>query len=80
MIYLSGDLEAGTTNFLDENTNEVTKRVVPEAGMVKEFSWNFLDYYFKGIMFDHRFLHEGEELKGGTKYIMRMDVMYRKVE
>jgi hypothetical protein len=29
------------------------------------------------MVFDHNMLHDGEELKGGKKWIMRSEVMYR---
>lgn len=30
-----------------------------------------------GLIFDHLLLHEGAEVRAGTKYVLRTDVMYR---
>ncbi|REG37848.1 putative 2-oxoglutarate/Fe(II)-dependent dioxygenase YbiX [Archangium gephyra] len=39
------------------------QEVVPARGM--------------GLLFEHRVLHEGAEVRGGVKYVLRTDVMYR---
>jgi hypothetical protein len=79
MIYLNDGYEGGNTTFAeshdiyrDPETNlfcsppeAVRARIVPTAGMA--------------LVFQHKILHEGQRLIGGTKYIMRSDVMYRQV-
>jgi len=77
-IYLNGDFEGGTTNFLSETQSlhsnvegrfcaeekNIVFRVVPTSGMA--------------LIFNHMMLHEGEELKSNVKYIMRSDIMYHR--
>lgn len=76
MIYLNTgggiDFEGGSTNFLSKRTSNrngrndsmnITK-FVPNAGSI--------------LLFDHRLLHEGEEVISGSKYCIRTDVLYRK--
>jgi predicted 2-oxoglutarate/Fe(II)-dependent dioxygenase YbiX len=41
-------------------------RVAPEAG--------------KALLFEHRILHEGATVISGQKYVLRTDVMYRRIE
>lgn len=65
MIYLNGGFGAGTTNFLSDKRN-VTYRVVPAAGLL--------------LVFPHYLLHEGEAVGSGVKYIMRSDLMYKRVD
>jgi len=86
MLYLNGELEGGTTNFLksmnnndnkkmEQNTGsadikfsgaaEITNSVVPEAGLV--------------LLFQHNMLHEGSAVVSGYKYIMRTDVMFKRI-
>lgn len=78
MFYLNGDMEGGSTRFLDvdpemsqENEfklakdHEVLASVKPEAGLC-------ILFFQPGLM------HEGEDLYGGTKYILRTDVMCRR--
>jgi hypothetical protein len=77
MFYLNspneGAYEGGTTNFLkfsgfQKNKKDITLKVVPETGMAMVFLQEDVDY-----------LHEGDLLTKGTKYILRTDVMYNRV-
>jgi len=69
MLYLNspidGDYQGGSTNFLQRNGVKIKKEIIPEAGMALVFEQE-----------DMELLHEGAELKQGTKYILRTDVMY----
>lgn len=63
MIYLNKkDFQEGETEFV--SNNEVQERVVPEPGMA--------------VCFYHYELHQGAVVKGGRKYILRTDVMFRR--
>lgn len=63
MIYLnSGDFEEGATEFIA--SDQVQERVVPQPGMA--------------VCFYHFHLHQGATVKGGRKYILRTDVMFRR--
>jgi prolyl 4-hydroxylase len=44
--------------------NDLELRVAPRTGMA--------------LLFDHQILHEGCAVLGGTKYVLRSDVMYRR--
>eukprot|EP00698_Gefionella_okellyi_P001473 TRINITY_DN1140_c0_g1_i7.p1 TRINITY_DN1140_c0_g1~~TRINITY_DN1140_c0_g1_i7.p1 ORF type:complete len:288 (+),score=28.12 TRINITY_DN1140_c0_g1_i7:28-864(+) len=68
-IYLNGDFDGGTTNFLaktyhDVADREITAQVVPQAGLA--------------LVFPHDRLHEGASLGSGVKYLLRSDIMYRR--
>jgi hypothetical protein len=70
-VYLNQEFEGGATRFyLDESdSTRVSRSIKPQTGLA--------------LFFDHRkrsFLHDGEEVQNGQKYIMRTDVMYRKRE
>lgn len=80
MLYLNEGFEGGSTNFVDEKQelwkdpitqiycaeeSNILMRIVPKTGMA--------------IVFRHHLLHEGQQLKSGVKYIMRSEVMHKKV-
>eukprot|EP01133_Synstelium_polycarpum_P007368 gene7368-8582_t len=65
MIYLSTSdtvNEGGSTRFLERGTDQVLASVAPVAGSV--------------LVFQHDMWHDGQEVLGGLKYIIRSDVMY----
>ncbi|XP_048737946.2 uncharacterized protein LOC125652647 [Ostrea edulis] len=80
MIYLNGDFDGGSTNFVDEaqtlhkdengkycaEKENILCKIQPETGMA--------------ILFNHQRLHEGGQLLSGKKYILRTDIMYKKIE
>lgn len=62
-LYLNEGFEGGSTNFLEGFAAALPPvPCVPKIGRV--------------LIFEHRLLHEGEELRVGRKYAMRTDVMY----
>lgn len=69
-IYLNGDFEGGTTNFIEEDQmaykndkkEKILCKIKPEAGMA--------------LIFNHHILHEGEALQTNHKYLLRSDIMY----
>eukprot|EP00300_Choanocystis_sp_HF-7_P029595 c3680_g1_i1.p1 GENE.c3680_g1_i1~~c3680_g1_i1.p1 ORF type:complete len:277 (+),score=-23.61 c3680_g1_i1:115-945(+) len=63
-IYLNEGFRGGSTRFLNQTYNGMleTVDVVPKIGDV--------------LLFQHRLLHEGEQLYEGIKYTIRTDVMY----
>ena len=64
-LYLNEGFQGGCTNFLDDRTIGMDRPAVPcvpKTGRV--------------LIFEHRLLHEGEELRVGRKYAMRTDAMY----
>jgi hypothetical protein len=64
MVYLNANYTGGNTKFdLSNEPNPVV--VTPEQGTA--------------LAFMHDRLHEGEELITGVKYVLRTDVMYRRV-
>ncbi|OWF40651.1 uncharacterized protein LOC110463519 [Mizuhopecten yessoensis] len=79
MVYLNGDFTGGSTNFVDDSQTlhmdetgkycaedkNILCRIQPEAGMA--------------IIFNHHRLHEGQTLGDNKKYILRTDIMYKKV-
>jgi len=64
MLYLNGGFGGGSTNFLEGVPDNMLK-VHPKPGLL--------------LVFQHNIYHEGEQLKSDKKYIMRSDVVYRKV-
>ncbi|KAK7471519.1 hypothetical protein BaRGS_00035858 [Batillaria attramentaria] len=79
MLYINGDFEGGSTNFIDEHQTlyqdeegkycaeekNILCRLQPEPGLA--------------IIFNHHRLHEGQKLKTGVKYILRTDIMFRNI-
>ncbi|CAF3518479.1 unnamed protein product [Rotaria socialis] len=67
MAYLNHSYTDGHTNFLDDTTkpHDITYALKPETGMV--------------LIFQHDLFHEGETVSTGKKYIMRSDVMYKRI-
>eukprot|EP01060_Flectonema_neradi_P040925 TRINITY_DN94_c3_g1_i1.p1 TRINITY_DN94_c3_g1~~TRINITY_DN94_c3_g1_i1.p1 ORF type:complete len:295 (+),score=53.71 TRINITY_DN94_c3_g1_i1:52-936(+) len=72
MFYLNGDLDGGSTNFLEDPDPASPKAKPP---LVQEIAPS------QGlcICFPHNMYHEGEPLRSGEKYILRTDVMYHRV-
>src|SRR6185436_6714053 len=64
MIYLNDDFEGGETKF---NVKYVYDEIVikPEKGMA--------------LLFIHNLFHEGSAVKSGIKYVLRSDVMYKRM-
>lgn len=67
-IYLNQEFEGGATRFFDDPTDRsrITRSIQPQTGLA--------------LVFDHRhksYVHDGEEVTGGRKYLLRTDVMYR---
>ena len=88
MIYLNDDYEAGETNFsLDHDMHFDEERKIYCSPSNKVFA-RFKARKGDCLIFDHKLLHEGEQVKqgngngrsgsSGCKYIMRTDVMYKK--
>ena len=68
MVYLNDDFEGGTTSFSDDGFGFGTEgmlRIRPAKGM--------------GLLFHHPILHRGDPVTTGRKYVLRTDVMYRRV-
>lgn len=49
---------------------ETTFFTEPEVAISPKLGW--------GLLFQHALIHEGSEVKSGTKYVARTDLMYRK--
>lgn len=63
LIYLSDQLLGGQTRV--ETRDGVSHVVAPQAGRV--------------LCFDHQLMHEGMPIDRGVKYVLRTDLLYRKV-
>ncbi|XP_011403122.1 PREDICTED: uncharacterized protein LOC105312290 [Amphimedon queenslandica] len=70
MFYLNGtdEFEGGLTNFITHKTRKLKHSVTPEPGLCVIFPQANLDFY-----------HEGTKVTSGVKYIMRTDVMYKRI-
>src|SRR6185503_9815694 len=67
MVYLNDDFEGGATSFSDDGFGFPggMLRITPPKGM--------------GLLFHHPILHRGDPVTTGRKYVLRTDVMYRRV-
>jgi len=67
MVYLNDDFEGGATSFSDDGFGFPggMLRITPAKGM--------------GLLFHHPILHRGDPVTTGRKYVLRTDVMYRRV-
>ena len=70
LIYLNDQstFRGGATRFFSNNNdaNEPTLMVEPKAGMA--------------LLFDHSLWHDGAQILEGTKYVLRSDLIYRRVD
>eukprot|EP01065_Artemidia_motanka_P030164 TRINITY_DN36176_c0_g1_i1.p1 TRINITY_DN36176_c0_g1~~TRINITY_DN36176_c0_g1_i1.p1 ORF type:complete len:247 (+),score=57.07 TRINITY_DN36176_c0_g1_i1:59-742(+) len=64
-VYMSGDHRGGATRFF--RGKEMVFKVDPEPGLALVFRQPP----------DEQYLHDGEQLQSGTKYLFRTDAMYR---
>lgn len=67
MIYLNDGFEGGATSFShdDSLTSDGALVITPKKGMA--------------LLFHHLILHRGDPVTAGRKYVLRTDVMYRRV-
>ena len=67
MVYLNDDFDGGATSFSDDGFSFPggMLRITPAKGM--------------GLLFHHPILHRGDPVTTGRKYVLRTDVMYRRV-
>jgi predicted 2-oxoglutarate/Fe(II)-dependent dioxygenase YbiX len=67
MVYLNDDFDGGATSFSDDGFGFPggMLRITPAKGM--------------GLLFHHPILHRGDPVTTGHKYVLRTDVMYRRV-
>lgn len=66
MLYLNEGFGGGATRYVTSRRGDETLiDVVPEAGTL--------------IVFEHDLWHEGRPIESGTKYVLRSDVLYRRV-
>ena len=68
MVYLNDDFDGGATSFNDGGFRFSAGgmlRITPAKGM--------------GLLFHHPILHRGDPVTTGRKYVLRTDVMYRRV-
>jgi prolyl 4-hydroxylase len=67
-FYLNADFEGGATRFfMSHDQYAVTHSLTPETGLCMIFDHVNKDY-----------LHDGERLRSGVKYLLRSDAMYRR--
>lgn len=64
MIYLNDDFRGGETNFSLKYPNDDVS-IKPIKGMA--------------LVFEHSLCHEGSCVRAGKKYVLRSDVMYRRI-
>jgi predicted 2-oxoglutarate/Fe(II)-dependent dioxygenase YbiX len=67
MVYLNDDFDGGATSLSDDGFGFPggMLRITPAKGM--------------GLLFHHPILHRGDPVTTGHKYVLRTDVMYRRV-
>ena len=68
MVYLNDDFEGGATSFSDDGFGFGVSgmlRITPAKGM--------------GLLFHHPIVHRGDPVTAGRKYVLRTDVMYRRL-
>jgi len=76
MLYLNGgdDFEGGATNFYQEN------QLHYKDGDPDKITYSFRPSPGDVLIFNSRITHDGGKVVKGKKYIMRSEVMYRKVQ
>merc|ERR1719384_173052 len=71
MIYLNNEFEGGDTRFYSDNQSRY------RPGLPENLVHTLRPVKGSCLVFNHRIVHDGEELLGGLKYILRTEVMYR---
>lgn len=66
IIYLNDDYEGGKTSFLSSGDGHILSTVAPKQG--------------SALIFNHDTLHEGMQVATGTKYIVRTEIMFHRVD
>ena len=64
LVYLNDVEKGGETQFFDTYSKEETFDIKPEMG--------------SGVVFLHELLHQGNDVLGGVKYLLRTDICYMK--
>eukprot|EP01065_Artemidia_motanka_P001777 TRINITY_DN10830_c0_g1_i1.p1 TRINITY_DN10830_c0_g1~~TRINITY_DN10830_c0_g1_i1.p1 ORF type:complete len:339 (+),score=103.86 TRINITY_DN10830_c0_g1_i1:56-1018(+) len=85
LLYLSDEYSGGRTNFLDHRDENISTRyTVTETGATKGAEEDVVGVVPAGlgsaIVFDNKMLHEGTEVTAGEKWLLRADIVYRRVE
>eukprot|EP01080_Neovahlkampfia_damariscottae_P007120 gene7120-11283_t len=92
IIYLNDDYEGGETTIYEENLLDLTEEIEKETfdgitvkdeikmnnGIKKYKSHIIKPEIGKGLIFNHQFLHSGDPMKKGVKYILRTDIIFQK--
>merc|ERR1712113_1147182 len=71
MIYLNDEFEGGHTRFYSEDQCRY------HTGLPENLLYALRPEKGSCLIFNHRIVHDGEELLQGLKYILRTEVMYR---
>lgn len=85
-IYHDNELVGGATRYLHDKQANIPVKDRDLSDQIRfankdEVRYNFLPEDGTGVIFDHRLLHDAQEVKGkGRKIIIRTDIMYRKVK
>jgi hypothetical protein len=92
IIYLNEEFKGGETVIYEENLLNVDKEIVSETfegitiskeiemnGGISSYKKHVIEPEIgKGVIFNHQLLHSGDPLLGGTKYILRTDIVFQK--
>eukprot|EP01060_Flectonema_neradi_P034394 TRINITY_DN6025_c0_g1_i5.p1 TRINITY_DN6025_c0_g1~~TRINITY_DN6025_c0_g1_i5.p1 ORF type:complete len:325 (+),score=56.53 TRINITY_DN6025_c0_g1_i5:55-1029(+) len=85
LIYLNEGYEEGRTNFLDHRDDDIGLRYFQTANGATQASPDDIIASVPietgiGVVFDAKMLHEGTTLKSGTKWLLRADIVYTRIE
>eukprot|EP01038_Epipyxis_sp_PR26KG_P010029 gene10029-13485_t len=78
MIYLNDDYEGGTTNFSESHNLYIDPDRNIYCSPEDKIYSKVKAYCGDCLIFDHKILHEGEQVRSGCKYIMRTEIIYEK--
>src|SRR5687768_5821786 len=75
----------GATNFLEEEEEEKEEKegnegLIAKSQRQKRVICSVKPKAGSALLFLHNMLHEGARLEGGVKYVLRTEVMFRRVE
>ena len=83
VIYLNSDFEGGATSFLSEggglNIHAAPCYINPLSSLEKVIC-SVMPRAGTAVFFNHDTLHEGQPVTQGTKYIIRTEIMFRRVD
>ena len=81
IIYLNGNFDGGETVFIKPNSDRIIEQTVDiELKNGYEIIHKIVPSAGKCVIFNHNVIHAGLDVYAGSKYIVRSDILFKRVE